>query len=190
MNLDKRRGKYVWRSTENIPPLPMITSWNWKLRFDFATKRRKSCSGTLPVWHRFLQNNNVATVSEEAAVNMKNTHSTHREREIQRNKQKRVRYRYLQLFFSSSCQIAPRSNTTCFVNCPKQFVMSYAKYNPTWAAYLAMETTRQGFFHHYCQNFFFLDFLTNFLLLAKIFDSRLGHCTTHIVVLRKLTSHV
>ncbi len=156
MNLDKRRGKYVWRSTENIPPLPMITSWNWKLRFDFATKRRKSCSGTLPVWHRFLQNNNVATVSEEAAVNMKNTHSTHREREIQRNKQKRVRYRYLQLFFSSSCQIAPRINTTCFVNCPKQFVMSYAKYNPTWAAYLAMETTRQALFS---------------IIIARIFSS-------------------
>jgi hypothetical protein len=44
----------------------------------------------LPLWnrkHRFLQKNNVATVSEEAAVKMKNTHSTQGERN--RKKQKK-----------------------------------------------------------------------------------------------------
>lgn len=44
----------------------------------------------LPLWnrkHRFLQKNNVATVSEEAAVKIKNTHSTQGERN--RKKQKK-----------------------------------------------------------------------------------------------------
>jgi hypothetical protein len=44
----------------------------------------------LPLWnrkHRFLQKNNVATVSEEAAVKMKNTHSIQGERN--RKKQKK-----------------------------------------------------------------------------------------------------
>lgn len=107
INLDKRRGEYVRRSTENIPPFLTITSWNWKLRFDFATKRRKSCSGTLPLWnrkHRFLQKNNVATVSEEAAVKMKNTHR-HREREIERNKKKES-----EIQISSAFLLFPLSN--------------------------------------------------------------------------------
>jgi hypothetical protein len=91
----------------------------------------------LPLWnrkHRFLQKNNVATVSEEAAVKIKNTHSTQGERNRKKQKKEseiQISSALFQLFFSSPCQIAPRSNTTCFVNCPKQFAMIHAKYNPT-----------------------------------------------------------
>lgn len=153
INLDKRRGEYVRRSTENIPPFLTITSWNWKLRFDFATKRRKSCSGTLPLWnrkHRFLQKNNVATVSEEAAVKMKNTHSTQGER----NRKKQKKREWDTDFFSFSSlppvKFLQEATLHALSIAPNNFVMMYAKYNPTWAAYLAMETTRQAL---YCQNF-------------------------------------
>jgi hypothetical protein len=61
----------------------------------------------LPLWnrrHRFLQKNNVATVSEEAAVKMKNN-TAHREREIERNKKKES-----EIQISSAFLLFPLSN--------------------------------------------------------------------------------
>ncbi len=107
----------------------------------------------LPLWnrkHRFLQKNNVATVSEEAPVKMKNTHSTQGER----NRKKQKKREWDTDFFSFSSlppvKFLQEATLHALSIAPNNFVMMYAKYNPTWAAYLAMETTRQAL---YCQNF-------------------------------------